>query len=349
MKKRKWIVLMLTLVFTVVVATSCAAPATPEASSGESTGAASESAAPAESAAAATSAAETGKSDRPIKIGVSMQGLTAPFIAGMAQHFENVGKELGLEVTVLDGQNDAATQNNQIDNFIEQKMDAIVFNPISFDGGAPGVDAAVDAGIPIIIAQTNVSNSDKAVTYVGSSHYENGKMEIEGMIADNGNKLNIAVIEGVMGIDAQIERMQAYNDVIADNPDIKIVAQSNADWDRAKAMQLVENWINAGIEFDVVLSQNDNMALGAIEALRGHNLLDKVKVYGIDGDADALLSIDAGEMTATAWQNAEKIAREALTACVDAVNGKTVEKNINVPGTWVTKENVKEYLPEASN
>jgi len=289
-----------------------------------------------------TSGTETGS--KSLTIGVSMQGLTAPYIAGMAQHFEEIGKEMGLNVMVLDGQEDATTQNNQIDNFIEQGVDAIVFNPISYDGGAPGVDAAVAAGIPIIIAQTSVSNVDKAVTYVGSSHYENGKMEIEGMIKDVGNKCKIVVMEGVMGIDAQIDRMKAYEDVIAENPGIEVVAKSNADWDRAKGMQLVENWLSAGDEFDVVLSQNDNMALGAVEALRSHDLLGKVKVYGIDGDADALMSIQAGEMTATSWQDSENIARKALEACVKAANGETVEKNINVPGTWVTKDNVADYL-----
>jgi inositol transport system substrate-binding protein len=299
-----------------------------------------------EDSAEAEAPAEDG--DIEMKVGVTMQGVSAPYIAGMADHIEKIAAEHpSWDVTVVDGNGDANTQISQVETFINSGCDIICMNPISFDGCAPAVEAANDAGIPIIIFQTTVSNGKDAVTTIGVNHYDTGVKEAQAMVEDLGGKGKIGIIEGVMGIDAQILRAQAYEDVLKDYPDIEVIAQSNADWDRADAMALVENWLSSGNEFDCILAQNDNMALGAIEALEAAGLLDKTLVYGIDGDADALLAIKDGKLNGTSFCDSAAIAQWTLDTCQRYLKGETIENEMDVTDValiWIDETNVDEYI-----
>lgn len=284
-----------------------------------------------------------------IDIGVSFQGMT-PFCLSCKEYleaevakYEEEGYDINLEI--FDGENDPAKQIEHCENFVLKGMDAIILNPISYDGCAPAVDVAVEAGIPVITMITEVANQDLCASFCGSQHYDSGVMVAEHAIEENGEAFKCVVIEGVMGIDAQIQRMKGFNDVFANYPEIEMVAVETANWERPEAMALVENWIQSGVEFDVILSENDNMALGALEALKAADMTD-IPVYGVDGDSDALVQIKEGNYAGTALMSAEGQAKHAIEYAVALAEGRTedVEAAPDIPFVWVNSENVDEYL-----
>lgn len=280
-----------------------------------------------------------------IKIGVTMQGLDSPYVVTTKKYVDEAIKALGdqVEATVLDGQSNAEKQVSQAENFIAQKVDAIIMNPISFDGCAPAVTAASKAGIPLVTLITLV-NSDKVSSHSGSDHKESGIIEAEAVAKYLNGKGNVVVLEGVMGIDAQIKRLEGYKEVFAKYPGIKIVAQNTAAWQRDKALSLVENWLQSGKQFDVVLAENDNMAMGALKAVEDHKLLDKIKVFGIDGDNDALQAVKDGRLQATVFQDAKGQAYQAVEAAMKLARKEPVEKQYIIPFKLVTKENINDFL-----
>lgn len=280
-----------------------------------------------------------------IVIGATMQGLNAPYVVSVKKHLEAYAATMpNVKLIVVDGQTDPNKQVSQIENFIAQKVNGIILNPISFDGCAPAVVAAQKAGIPIVTLIVRVNNQDKATSFVGSDHKDSGIMEAELMVEDIKGKGNIVVIEGEMGIDAQIQRMLGYEEVLKNHPDITIVAKQAAYWDRDKALKLTENWLQSGKQFDVVLSQNDNMAMGALKAIEDAGLSGKVLVYGIDGDTDALEAVRDGRLKATVYQDAKGQAEQSIDSVLAAIAGKPVDKAYVIPFQKVTKANVAEFL-----
>jgi inositol transport system substrate-binding protein len=279
-----------------------------------------------------------------IVIGVSMQGLDAPYVLSVKKHVEAALAAAGVDGIVLDGEAKAEKQVSQVENFIAQKVDAIILNPIAYDGCAPAVEAAQKAGIPIVTLITRVANQDKANSFIGSDHKDSGIIEAEMVAKDMGGKGNLGVIEGVMGIDAQIQRMEGYKEVLAKYPDIKIVAQQAASWQRADALTLVENWLQAGKDFTVVLAQNDNMAMGALKAIEDAKLADKIKVYGIDGDNDALQAVKDGRLAGSVFQDAKGQAEQAVASAIKLIKGEAVDKQYVIPFKEVRKDNVGDFL-----
>jgi inositol transport system substrate-binding protein len=294
-----------------------------------------------EAVAAATSAAAA-KDNSNITIGVSFQGLSDEYIVRLSDAFKARAEELGVKVQVADGQMDAATQVSQVENFISQKVDVIVLNPISADGCAPAVTAAKEAGIPIITLISITSNQDEASTYVGSDAYESGVIQAKMVVEDLNKKGNIVVMLGQMGHDAQIGRLKGLEDTIADT-DIKIIAQQTGNWSREEGMKLMENWLASGKQIDAVVAQNDAMALGAVMAIEEAGLTGKIKVYGIDAQGEALTDVTNGTMSGTVFQNAEKQGSECVDVAIKAANGETLDKNYYIPYEGVRAADVSKY------
>ncbi len=298
-----------------------------------------------------TSAAETApvqssQATNKITIGISMQGLEAPYVARVKDYIELTLKEIGPEVeaVILDGQENAEKQVSHVENFTSRKMDAIILNPISFDGCVPAVDTAVKAEIPIITLITLVSNQEMCDSFVGSDHYESGVIEAEMMAKKLNGKGSIVILEGVMGIDSQIKRMEGYKYVLSKYPEIKIVAQQTASWRRSEAYAIVQNWIDNDKGFDAVLSENDNMAMGAVMAIEEAGKTGEIMVFGIDGDRDALQAVADGRLEGTVFQDAEAQARQAVYCAINLARRKPIYKEYVIPFQAVTKENVGDYL-----
>lgn len=278
-----------------------------------------------------------------IKVGYCFQGLSDEYIVYLSEAVEAKAAEVGLDILVADGQMDAATQIGQVENFIVEGVDAIVLNPISMDGCAPAVAAAIDAGIPIITLISITSNQDMATSYVGSNAVESGEIEMQ-MAADGlEGKGNIVVMFGQMGHDAQIGRYEGLNNILANYPDIKIIAEETGNWSREEGMALMENWISSGKEIDAVVAQNDSMALGAVMAIEAAGLTGEILVYGIDATQEALDAVESGTMNGTVFQDAKGQGEQSVEVAIMAANGETIEKNYYIPYLPVLLEDVPNY------
>lgn len=285
---------------------------------------------------------EDSSDKKEINIGVSFQGLSDEYIVRLSDAFQEKADEMGVKVQVADGQMNAEKQVGQVENFIAQKVDAIVLNPISADGCAPAVTAAKEAGIPIITLISTTSNQADASTYVGSDAVESGEIQAQMVVEDLNKKGNIVVMFGQMGHDAQIGRYEGLKNTI-EGTDIEIIAEQTANWSREEGMKLMENWLSSGKEIDAVVAQNDAMALGAVMAIEEKGLSDQIKVYGIDAQGEALEAVEKGTMAGTVFQNAEVQGSECVDVAVKAANGETLESNYYIPYEGVRVEDVDKY------
>lgn len=285
---------------------------------------------------------EDSSDKKEINIGVSFQGLSDEYIVRLSDAFQEKADEMGVKVQVADGQMNAEKQVGQVENFIAQKVDAIVLNPISADGCAPAVTAAKEAGIPIITLISTTSNQADASTYVGSDAVESGEIQAQMVVEDLNKKGNIVVMFGQMGHDAQIGRYEGLKNTIEET-DIEIIAEQTANWSREEGMKLMENWLSSGKEIDAVVAQNDAMALGAVMAIEEKGLSDQIKVYGIDAQGEALEAVEKGTMAGTVFQNAEVQGSECVDVAVKAANGETLESNYYIPYEGVRIEDVDKY------
>ncbi len=309
----------------------------------------------------ATSAAAQEK----IKIGAAPYGLNAEFMqiwtAALQDH--PAVKSGEVELTVFDGRYDALVQQDQFKTMITQKYNAIIFAPIDVDAGAAAVQSAVDAGIPVIGSNTRV-NSDQLTSYVGSDDTVSGYLEAKSVLDKIGCKGNVVIIEGPVGQSAQIQRLQGNKKALAECPNVKVLEDQTANWSRAEAQTLMENWLTAHPnQINGIIGQNDEMALGAIEAIKAANLdVKSFAIAGIDGVTDALRAAKAGEMTSI-LQDARAQAQGALDLAIfNAMKGDYKpesdiwttykdmpwndgkDKTYNVPWTPVTAENVDQLL-----
>lgn len=284
----------------------------------------------------------SGEDDGSIRVGASMQGLNDTYIRIVTNAMEERADELGIALTILDGEARAEKQVAQVENLIAQEYDVIIMNPISLDGCAPAVDAAVEAGVPIFTLVSVVKNQDKAVTYVGSDAPESGLIQGEMIVAATGGSGRVALIQGPIGHDAQIGRKEGLMEALSAG-DYEIVVDQTANWQRDQALTLMENWIQSGQEFDIVAAQNDNMAMGALKALEDAGLADEVMVFGIDATEDAKNSIKDGRLVGTVFQDAVGQGRMAMDVALQIANGEEVDDFIFIPYLPVDSTNVDQY------
>lgn len=287
----------------------------------------------------ATSVDGSGK----MKIGITYQNLQNEFILNIQDHLRAKAKELGVELIEADGQGKAENQISQIENFITQKVDAIILNPFDKDGCAPAVDKANAANIPIIVLNAQVSNVDKATAYVGSDDEEAGRMEMQYVADQLDGKGNVVIIHGPNGHSAEVGRTNGNMEVLADYPEMNVLFEQTANWDRAEGMSLMENWLQSGKKIDAVISQNDEMALGAYKAVESAKKQDEIIVVGIDAIPDALNAVGEGKLAATVFQDSGGQGARAVEVAVDVINGKSVEHMNYIPFLLVTKENLADF------
>ncbi|KXF75782.1 sugar ABC transporter substrate-binding protein [Paramesorhizobium deserti] len=316
-------------------------------------------------AATALMASPTLAQDKKIKVGAAVYGLNAEFMqiwsAALEEHPAIKNGEVDL--TVFDGRYDALVQQEQFNTMITQKYDAIIFVPIDIEAGATAVQAAHDAGIPVIGSNTRV-NSELLASYVGSDDTVSGYMEAKNVLDKIGCKGNVVILEGPIGQSAQISRLEGNKKALAECPEVKVLEDQTANWSRAEAQTLMENWLTAHPgQINGVIGQNDEMALGAIEAIKAANLkTEDFAIAGIDGITDALHAVKAGTMTSI-LQDARAQAQGALDLAIfharkgdykpesdiwaqypDMPFNDGKEAVYNVPWTPVTVENVDKLL-----
>jgi inositol transport system substrate-binding protein len=292
---------------------------------------------------AALFAAGQSEGEETIRIGATMQWLNDTYIRLVTNAMEKRAEEMGVKLTILDGEGKAEKQVAQVENLIAQQYDVIIMNPMSLDGCAPAVDAAVAAGVPIFTLVSVVKNQDKCVTYVGSDAPESGKIQGEMIVEDTGGKGDVALIMGPIGHDAQIGRKKGLLEAF-EGTDLNVVIEQTANWQRDQALALMENWLQAGKEFDVIAAQNDNMAMGALMALENAGKADDTLVYGIDATEDALNAIKDARLDGTVFQDAAGQGKKAVEVAVQIANGEQVDDYIFIPYLPVDESNYQDYM-----
>ncbi|WP_199425840.1 sugar ABC transporter substrate-binding protein [Thermaerobacillus caldiproteolyticus] len=258
------------------------------------------------------------------------------------KEYEKTQKD--VEVIYVDAMNDASKQLSQVENFVQQKVDAIVLIPVDTVSAPEMVDKADQANIPIVVVNRIFDGVEKATAYVGSESIKSGLIQMEEVAKILNGKGNIAIMNGQMGHEAQIKRTEGNEQIIKKNPGMKVVLEGTAEWDRAKGMSLMENWLQSGKKIDAVVANNDEMAIGAIMALEDAGKLDDVVVAGIDATPDALDYVKSGKLKVTVFQNAKGQGQVGLETAVKAAKGEKVEKFNWIPYELVTKDNVEEYI-----
>ncbi len=272
-----------------------------------------------------------------------MLGMQAEFIVNISDEMQKKADEMGVELITVDAEKSALKQIEQVESFIAQKVDAIILNPCEVEASSPAVTKALAAGIPIV--NVNSETTIKPNAFVGSNDAESARIAMRFIAEKLGGKGNIVMIHGLMGQAAQILRERGANEILKEFPNLKIIAAQTAEWDRAKAMDLTENWIQAnGSKINAVFAQNDEMAMGAVKALQDAGLKNKVLVVGIDAIADALQAVKKGDLDATVFQDAKGQGAGAIETAIKLAKKQPVDKNILIPFQLVTKENVQGFL-----
>lgn len=252
-------------------------------------------------------------------------------------------KELGVELIVNDGEGTSDKQIAQCESFVAQGVDAVIISPFDFDACVTAAQVCVDAGVPVFVAKGTIADMSVVETYVGSNDFNAGVMEME-FIADLlDGKGNIVIIEGPTGVTGAVLRNDGIQSVLEKNPDINVLYSQPADWYRDKAMQLMENWIQLGADIDAVVAHNDEMALGACDALEAAGIKD-VPIIGIDGIEAAVKAVGEGKVTASILQDSKTIGAKAVDIAVDLANGKKVDKEYDIPYQLITKDNYTDFL-----
>jgi inositol transport system substrate-binding protein len=249
----------------------------------------------------------------------------------------------GVDVTYTDANGDVSRQLDQIDNFISQKVSAIVVVPVDYQGIVPGVERANKAGIPVVALV--IQSAGGKYTFVGSQNIEAGHLQADYMAAQLPKNAQILYLAGTPGLYHSKERQTGFiQELAAKRPDVKVLASLPADFDRATGMKVTEDWIQRYPKFDAIVAANDQMALGALEALKTAGRLKGVMISGVDGTPDALHAIKAGEMSQTIFQDAKGEAGAAYQVVETIKSGKAPPPQVYVPFRSVTKDNLSTYL-----
>jgi ribose transport system substrate-binding protein len=268
-----------------------------------------------------------------IKIGLSVSTLNNPFFVSLKDGVVKEAEELGMEVAVVDAQNDSAKQINDVQDLIQQNVDVLLINPTDSAAISTAVQSANSIGIPVITLDRSADKGE-VEALVASDNIKGGEMAANYIVdkLDEGTK--VAELEGVPGASATRERGKGFHNV-ADQK-LEVVAKQAANFDRTEGVTVMENIIQANPDIKAVFAHNDEMALGAIEAIRSSG--KDIMVIGFDGNDDALNAVKAGQLEATVAQQPELIGQLAVNAGRDVLQGKKVEKNIPAPLKLVTKE-----------
>ncbi|KOF15022.1 rhizopine-binding protein [Ensifer adhaerens] len=304
---------------------------------------------------AAVLAALMGSAASAETIGVSMQSFDNNFQTLLRQGLDARASEVsGVSLQIEDAQTDISKQRSQVDNFIASGVDAIIMT-LADTSAAPGIsEAAQKAGIPLVYLNLQPDNVDRLPekqAYVGSKETDSGRLGAEAaceLLKAKGkaSDAQVYILMGDLAHQASRDRTSSVKETLAagDCKGVTIADEQSAAWTRTNAMDLTTNWITAGRPIDVIFANNDEMAIGAIQALKAAGIsMDDVIVVGIDATQDGLAAMAAGDLDVTVFQNAKGQSASAVDAAAALAQGKSIEKAVWVPFELVTPKNMAEY------
>lgn len=282
-----------------------------------------------------TSNKSAGKKSGKIKVGLSISTLNNPFFVSLKEGAEKEAKAQGIDIITVDAQNDSAKQVSAIEDLIQKNVDVLIVNPTDSDAVTAAIKSANDANIPVITVDRS-ANGGKVVSHIASDNIAGGKMAGEYILDKIGKKGKIVELEGIPGSSAARERGEGFHKSVDAVSDIKVVAKQTADFDRAKGLSVMENILQSNKDIQAIFAHNDEMALGAIEALSAAGLKDVI-VVGFDATDDAVKAVDAGTMAATVAQKPVEIGKQGVATAVKVAAGDKVDEFIPIALELVKK------------
>jgi inositol transport system substrate-binding protein len=289
-------------------------------------------------------------------VGVSMALFDDNFLTvlrnGLVEYAETLD---GVDVQVEDAQNDVAKQLDQINNFVASGVDAIIVNPVDTSATQAMSDAAAAAGVPLVYVNRepiNVDSLPETQAFVASDERESGTLEtieVCRLLKEAGKtEASVYVIMGELSNQAAQQRTQDIHDVIDQGKcevTLNIIDKQTSNWARDQAQNLMTNWLSTGTEFDGVIANNDESAIGAIQAMKAAGLdMNEIVVGGVDATQDALQAMQAGDLDVTVFQDAAGQGKGALDAALALARGEQVDQKVYIPFQLVTPANIDQFL-----
>ncbi|WP_404825493.1 ribose ABC transporter substrate-binding protein RbsB [Priestia endophytica] len=268
-----------------------------------------------------------------IKIGLSVSTLNNPFFVSLKNGVVKEAKKQGMDVVIVDAQNDSAKQVNDVEDLLQQGVDVLLINPTDSAAISTAVQSANNIGIPVVTLDRS-ADKGKVETLVASDNVKGGEMAADYIVEKLGEGAKVAELEGTPGASATRERGKGFHNVADQKLDV--AAKQSADFDRTKGLNVMENLLQGNSDIKAVFAHNDEMALGAIQAINSSGR--DVLVVGFDGNEDAVNAVKEGKLAATVAQQPELIGELAVKAASDVLKGKKVEENIAAPLKLMTKE-----------
>ncbi len=281
------------------------------------------------------------KDGKKVKIGASFP-LLDQFLQNVANSIKERAEAAGAEVSITSAEEKIEIQLNQIENFIASGVDALIVLPQDTATTAQITQKAKAANIPLVYVNRRPSELPKGVPYVGSDSLVAGQLEMEQLAKLSNQQGNVAILQGDPTQEAAQQRTKGCEEVAA-KYNMKVVFNQTGLWARDKGLALAENLIQSGQQVDVICANNDEMALGAINAFENAGMLDKVVVGGVDATGDALNAMAAGKLEVTVFQDAKGQGQAGVDTAIKMVNGDEVPDIINVPYQLVTPENMSQF------
>jgi len=279
------------------------------------------------------------------KITLILKNLTNPMWISVKDGAEAAAKDYGVELTALAP---LKADNNEeqirlVEDTITKRVDAIVLIPADSMGIIPAVEKANEANIPVINVNTKVGGG-KVETFVAVENYDAAAKVSKALAEKLGGKGKVIILEGKAGAQSAIDLKQGAVDTFKNYPDIEIVASQTANWNRAEAMQVTQNLLQAHPDVNAIFASNDEMAMGAVEAVDQAGLTGKILIAGLDANADALQAIKEGKMTLTCDKRGYDQGYVGVEAAIKFLNGEPIDDRIIIDTTIVDESNIDEYL-----
>lgn len=290
---------------------------------------------------------EKNKKQSSQKMAVVISTLNNPWFVVLGESAAERARELGYTAHVFDSQNNSAKEAEHFDNIIAMGYDAILFNPTDADGSVLNVRRAKEAGIPTFCMDREINSRDAAVTQLLSDNFTGCVKLGQYFVRQMNKKGNYVEILGLVGDNNTWNRSAGFHSVVDEFPELKMVAQQSADFDRNKAMDVMETIMQANPDIDAVFCGNDAMAMGAYQAVLAAGKANRIKVFGFDGADDAIRAIAQDRISATVMQFPVLMARTSAELADLYINGeRDFSSKTPVEVVLVTPENVEQFLPK---
>ena len=268
---------------------------------------------------------EVAKTEGDMKIGVSLSTLNNPFFVSIREGIEE-GAGSDVQTVISDAQNDSSVQSNQVEDLITQGVDLIIINPVDSTAIAPSVEKANEANIPVICVDRG-TDSGEIVSFIASNNVEGGKLAGDFILEKVGENAQVIQLEGIPGASSTRERGEGFSQ--ATEGKIDLVASQTANFDRAEGLTVMENLLQAHPDVKAVFCQNDEMALGASEAIKTSG--KDIVIVGFDGNDDAISAVEDGSLSATVAQQPKEMGKLAIETAINYLKGESVEDQVDSP------------------